>query len=179
MTAAIRELCPEVSLHGEGNSSALELGQSEDAVLSVQLHCIEVDCTVPLLYHFTSDAHIAFSLCNSSAPACRGHVSTEKSNALQFLPSHALCDEAHPLSMHCSLSCIPYRSNFLTILQQSVRSRYEAMRDALNRTGRPIAFSMCEWGVSAPWEYGHQVPRRLPLRPGQYFHSRMVRKPDI
>jgi alpha-galactosidase len=31
------------------------------------------------------------------------------------------------------------------------------MRDALNATGRPILFSMCEWGVSSPWEYGHEV----------------------
>jgi hypothetical protein len=39
----------------------------------------------------------------------------------------------------------------------TVRKRYEAMRDALNATGRPILFSMCEWGVSSPWEYGHEV----------------------
>lgn len=42
--------------------------------------------------------------------------------------------------------------------QMTVRARYEAMRDALNATGRPILFSMCEWGVSSPWEYGYQVP---------------------
>jgi alpha-galactosidase len=46
----------------------------------------------------------------------------------------------------------------------SVRKRYEAMRDALNATGRPILFSMCEWGVSSPWEYGHEVTS-LPLAP--------------
>ena len=39
----------------------------------------------------------------------------------------------------------------------TVRKRYEAMRDALNATGKPILFSMCEWGVSSPWEYGHEV----------------------
>ena len=39
----------------------------------------------------------------------------------------------------------------------TVRKRYEAMRDALNATGRPILFSMCEWGVSSPWEYGYEV----------------------
>ena len=43
------------------------------------------------------------------------------------------------------------------LLQMSVRKRYEAMRDALNATGKPILFSMCEWGVSSPWEYGHEV----------------------
>lgn len=28
--------------------------------------------------------------------------------------------------------------------------RYPVMRDALNKTGRPIFFSMCEWGVDNP-----------------------------
>jgi alpha-galactosidase len=32
-----------------------------------------------------------------------------------------------------------------------VVSRYEAMRDALNATDRPILFSMCDWGVADPW----------------------------
>ena len=31
------------------------------------------------------------------------------------------------------------------------------MRDALNATGRPIVYSMCEWGVSSPWFYGKEV----------------------
>jgi len=25
------------------------------------------------------------------------------------------------------------------------------MRDALNATGRPILYSMCDWGVARPW----------------------------
>jgi alpha-galactosidase len=29
--------------------------------------------------------------------------------------------------------------------------RYTAMRDALNKTGRPIVYSMSEWGQSQPW----------------------------
>jgi alpha-galactosidase len=29
--------------------------------------------------------------------------------------------------------------------------RYTAMRDALDKTGRPIVFSMSEWGTSQPW----------------------------
>ena len=45
--------------------------------------------------------------------------------------------------------------------QRSVRLRYEDMRDALNATGRPIVFSMCEWGVSSPWTYGREV-REMP-----------------
>ena len=28
--------------------------------------------------------------------------------------------------------------------------RYPVMRDALNASGRPIFFSMCEWGVDQP-----------------------------
>jgi len=39
----------------------------------------------------------------------------------------------------------------------SVRARYEAMRDALNATGRPILYCMCEWGVSNPWLYAQQA----------------------
>eukprot|EP00959_Pyramimonas_sp_CCMP1952_P046950 980145-Pyramimonas_sp.AAC.1 len=31
------------------------------------------------------------------------------------------------------------------------------MRDALNATGRPIYFSMCEWGVDQPAKWGRQV----------------------
>jgi len=32
----------------------------------------------------------------------------------------------------------------------SPKKRYPPMRDALNKTGRPIFFSMCEWGVEDP-----------------------------
>ena len=53
-------------------------------------------------------------------------------------------------------------------MQMTVRKRYEAMRDALNATGKPILFSMCEWGVSSPWEYGHQVPLKFTL-----MHTRL------
>lgn len=38
-------------------------------------------------------------------------------------------------------------------VQMPVQARYEAMRDALNATGRPNLLSMCEWGVSNPWLY--------------------------
>ena len=31
------------------------------------------------------------------------------------------------------------------------------MRDALNATGTPIFFSMCEWGVSDPWLWASDV----------------------
>ena len=35
--------------------------------------------------------------------------------------------------------------------------RYAAMRDALNKTGRPILFSMCNWGAGDPWKWAQQV----------------------
>lgn len=31
------------------------------------------------------------------------------------------------------------------------------MRDALNKTGRHIYFSMCEWGVDQPWTWAQDV----------------------
>jgi alpha-galactosidase len=34
---------------------------------------------------------------------------------------------------------------------QEARSSYETMRDALKLSGRPIVFSICEWGSSKPW----------------------------
>jgi alpha-galactosidase len=35
-----------------------------------------------------------------------------------------------------------------------VKQRYAAMRDALVRTGRPIVFSICNWGTDAVWTWG-------------------------
>jgi alpha-galactosidase len=37
------------------------------------------------------------------------------------------------------------------------QQRYKAMRDALKATGRPIVYSLCEWGVQNPWEWGANV----------------------
>lgn len=34
---------------------------------------------------------------------------------------------------------------------------YTTMRDALRRAGRPVVFSICEWGENKPWEWGKQV----------------------
>ncbi|GAB3814778.1 glycoside hydrolase family 27 protein [Micromonospora zhanjiangensis] len=36
-------------------------------------------------------------------------------------------------------------------------ARYSAMRDALAATGRPIVYSICEWGVNAPWTWAPNV----------------------
>nr|WP_137813592.1 NPCBM/NEW2 domain-containing protein [Gandjariella thermophila] len=37
------------------------------------------------------------------------------------------------------------------------RQRYTAMRDALAATGRPILFSICEWGQNQPWTWAQNV----------------------
>ena len=34
---------------------------------------------------------------------------------------------------------------------------YNLMRDALRAAGRPILFSMCEWGTSKPWEWAAET----------------------
>lgn len=34
---------------------------------------------------------------------------------------------------------------------QNAEASYRLMRDALDRSGRPITFSICEWGTNQPW----------------------------
>jgi|GEM_PF-335779 len=40
---------------------------------------------------------------------------------------------------------------------QDARSSYTNMRNALFAAGRPIVFSICEWGQSKPWEWAGDV----------------------
>lgn len=40
---------------------------------------------------------------------------------------------------------------------QNAQASYEIMRDALHAAGRPIVFSLCEWGQSKPWEWAKDV----------------------
>jgi len=40
---------------------------------------------------------------------------------------------------------------------QDARSSYTNMRNALYTAGRPIVFSICEWGQSKPWEWAGEV----------------------
>jgi alpha-galactosidase len=40
---------------------------------------------------------------------------------------------------------------------QNAQASYSIMREALNRTGRPIVFSMCEWGTAKPWLWAEGV----------------------
>jgi len=50
---------------------------------------------------------------------------------------------------------LKYDNCFVT--NDTPQSRFEAMRDALLATGRPIVFSMCIWGVDNPWKWGSEV----------------------
>ena len=40
---------------------------------------------------------------------------------------------------------------------QDAKSSYTNMRDALFTAGRPIVFSLCEWGANKPWEWAGAV----------------------
>ncbi len=40
---------------------------------------------------------------------------------------------------------------------QNARSAYETMSKALKESGRPIVFSICEWGENKPWEWGKGI----------------------
>jgi alpha-galactosidase len=40
---------------------------------------------------------------------------------------------------------------------QSAPESYALMRDALKAAGRPIVFSICEWGMSEPWTWAKDV----------------------
>lgn len=40
---------------------------------------------------------------------------------------------------------------------QNAKAAYKTMSDALKSCGRPIVFSICEWGENKPWEWGKGV----------------------
>ena len=40
---------------------------------------------------------------------------------------------------------------------QNAQSSYTLMRDALYQAGRPIVFSLCEWGSNKPWHWARDV----------------------
>jgi len=40
---------------------------------------------------------------------------------------------------------------------QSAPDTYKLMRDALEKAGRPIVFSICEWGTNKPWLWGKGI----------------------
>ena len=39
----------------------------------------------------------------------------------------------------------------------NAQETYKTMRDALYKAGRPIVFSMCEWGQNKPWEWAPAI----------------------
>lgn len=45
--------------------------------------------------------------------------------------------------------------------QQTAINRYTAMAQALRKTGRPIIFSICEWGPRKPWLWGARAGGQL------------------
>lgn len=40
---------------------------------------------------------------------------------------------------------------------QNAKESYTLMRDALYKAGRPIVFSLCDWGLSSPWQWAGDV----------------------
>jgi alpha-galactosidase len=40
---------------------------------------------------------------------------------------------------------------------QNAKAAYKTMSDALKACGRPIVFSICEWGYNKPWEWGNGI----------------------
>lgn len=40
---------------------------------------------------------------------------------------------------------------------QNARAAYQTMGDALKLSGRPIVFSICEWGENQPWKWGRGI----------------------
>lgn len=43
--------------------------------------------------------------------------------------------------------------DWCNVATQDAPSSYRLMADALQKTGRPIVFSICEWGTHQPWEW--------------------------
>lgn len=40
---------------------------------------------------------------------------------------------------------------------QTVEERFRAMSAAIQASGRPMVFALCEWGLSQPWLYAAEV----------------------
>ena len=41
--------------------------------------------------------------------------------------------------------------------KQNSEASYKLMRDALYKAGRPIVFSICEWGTTKPWQWAKDI----------------------
>ena len=63
----------------------------------------------------------------------------------------------HQHDIKCGSACmVQRRGSFIHCCRYGMH-RYIDMRDALNKTGRPIFFSLCEWGVADPWLWAPKV----------------------
>lgn len=47
--------------------------------------------------------------------------------------------------------------DWCNVSTQDAKASYITMRDGLYTAGRPIVFSICEWGTNKPWEWGKEV----------------------
>jgi alpha-galactosidase len=50
-------------------------------------------------------------------------------------------------------------------------ARYQAMGDALRATGRPIVYSLCNWGLASPWLFGPGTGAALWRTTGDIYPS--------
>jgi alpha-galactosidase len=54
--------------------------------------------------------------------------------------------------------CVDYvKEDWCNATGLDPKTQYGIMHDALIATGRPIVFSICDWGVSSPWTWGPQT----------------------
>jgi len=44
---------------------------------------------------------------------------------------------------------------------QNAKASYQIMGEALRKTGRPIVYSICEWGTNEPWKWAKEVGGNL------------------
>jgi len=47
--------------------------------------------------------------------------------------------------------------DWCNVTTQDAKASYSIMRDAIYEAGRPMVFSICEWGQNKPWEWGKEV----------------------
>lgn len=49
-------------------------------------------------------------------------------------------------------------------------NRYKTMANALNATGRPILYSMCNWGEDGPWNWAMTMANSWRVSPARSCH---------
>ncbi|MFJ9868987.1 NPCBM/NEW2 domain-containing protein [Streptomyces sp. NPDC101165] len=80
-----------------------------------------------------------FKTCNSAGfPGALGHESSDAQQFADWGVDYLKYDNCNNLGVDAKL-------------------RYRTMRDALEATGRPIVYSICEWGENKPWEWASDV----------------------